>query len=313
MRIGIDIGGMTVKIGLVEDYQIKARKVIATDSGGQTPEGQIGGIARAVRELLQENGIGQEQCELMGIACPGSVDVRRGIVTYANNIAWEDVDIVKFLAEDFDIPIRIANDADAAALGEILCGAAAGKSSAILMTLGTGVGGGVIMDKKIFSGFLEGGCELGHMVIETSGRPCTCGRKGCLEMYASASALMQDARKLAAAWPESLLNVLSGNDPSKINGKIIFDAQKRGDPAACQAVDAYEEYLSIGIANLINIFRPEIFILGGGVSAQKAYLTDELQSRVGRMCYGGTHGGIASIVTSSLGNDAGIIGAAYLQ
>ena len=132
-------------------------------------------------------------------------------------------------------------------------------------------------------------------------------------MYASASALMQDARKLAAACPESLLNVLSGNDPSKINGKIIFDAQKRGDPAACQAVDAYEEYLSIGIANLINIFRPEIFILGGGVSAQKAYLTDELQSRVGRMCYGGTHGGIASIVTSSLGNDAGIIGAAYLQ
>lgn len=128
MRIGIDIGGMTVKIGLVEDYQIKARKVIATDSGGQTPEGQIGGIARAVRELLQENGIGQEQCELMGIACPGSVNVRRGIVTYANNIAWEDVDIVKFLAEDFDIPIRIANDADAAALGEILCGAAAGKA-----------------------------------------------------------------------------------------------------------------------------------------------------------------------------------------
>lgn len=312
MRVGIDIGGMTVKIGLVENQQLVSKKVIETDSSKQTAYELIEKIAAAVSALLQENGVRQEQCEKMGIACPGTVDASGGIVTYSNNIGWENVPILEQLRGQLKMPMALANDADAAALGEVVCGAAKGKNSAVLLTLGTGVGGGVVMDRKIFSGFLKGGCELGHMAIERNGRLCTCGRKGCLEMYASATALMKRARELAAQNPQSLLCELSGNKLPDIDGRIIFEARKRGDAAADKVVEEYMEDLSAGIANIVNIFRPEVVILGGGVSAQKEYLTDELQKRVGGLCFGGEHGEIPPIVTSVLGNDAGIIGAAYL-
>ena len=315
MRIGIDIGGMTVKIGLVEEEndRITDKKVIPTDSANQSAEELIGKIASAIQELLRENNIAMTDCKAIGIACPGTVDRRLGTVLYSNNLGWEEIALVDMLEQEIPLPMAIANDADAAALGEVICGAAKGKNSAVLLTLGTGVGGGVIMDKKIFSGYLRGGCELGHTVIERRGRLCTCGRRGCLEMYASATALMEQARAAALADQDSMLNMLCGQDLMKLNGKMIFDAHKQGDRTALQVVDEYEENLSIGIANLINVFRPEVVILGGGVSAQKEYLTDELQRRVSALCFGGSHGEIPPIVTSILGNDAGIIGAAYLN
>lgn len=314
MRIGIDIGGMSIKLGLVnEAYKIVARKVIDTCRESQTAEEIIARMAESVLELLDENGLTQEECDGLGIACPGTSDPAAGVVVYSNNIAWENVPLLAMLRKVLHIPMGLANDADAAALGEVLDGAARGKNSAVLLTLGTGVGGGVVIDRRIFAGPLRGGCELGHMVIARGGRPCTCGRRGCLETYASATALMKDAREKAAECADSLMNELSGNDLEEINGRVIFDAQKQGDPAAAEVVENYEENLSIGIANLINIFRPEIFILGGGVSAQKEYLTDALQSKVNDMCFGGALGEVPRIVTSDLGNDAGIIGAAYLQ
>lgn len=312
MRIGVDIGGMSVKIGLVEGQGIVSREVIKTDSDGQTPCELIEKIADAVEMLLHKNKLTAGECDGFGIACPGTVDAESGTVTYSNNIGWENVPILGLLRQRFNILMALANDADAAALGEVICGAAKGKNSAVLLTLGTGVGGGVILNKKIFSGSLRGGCELGHMVIERNGKQCTCGRKGCLEMYASATALMRQARELAEKNPSTLLHKMSGGILSDIDGKIIFEASKKGDASANEAVDGYLEDLSIGIANIINIFRPEIVILGGGVSAQKKYLTDQLQKRVDKMCFGGGHGEIPSIVTSVLGNDAGIIGAAYL-
>lgn len=314
MRIGVDIGGMTVKIGLVEetDYRIIDKKVIPTDSEKQSASALIRKIAEAVKTILQENGISVKECKALGIACPGTVDSRNGAVLYSNNLGWEDLALCDILRQELDLPMAVANDADAAALGEVICGAAKGRNNAVLLTLGTGVGGGVIMDKRIFSGYLQGGCELGHMVIERQGRLCTCGRRGCLEVYASASALMEQARNAAAADQDSVLNALCGHDYAALNGKMVFDAQKQGDKAAMQVVDEYEESLSIGIANIVNIFRPEVVILGGGVSAQKEYLTDELQKRVSMLCFGREHGEIPPIVTSALGNDAGIIGAAYL-
>lgn len=312
LRIGIDMGGMSVKTGLVEGQRIVSRKVIETDSGRQLPYELIDRIADSAETLLDENGIMPEECKGIGIACPGTVDAANGTVAYSNNIGWENVAILDRLQKRINIPTALANDADAAALGEVICGAAKGKNSAVLLTLGTGVGGGVIMNKRIFSGFLKGGCELGHMAIERDGRLCTCGRRGCLEMYASASALMNHARELAADTPQSLLVELCGGKVENIDGKIIFEAAKRGDAAANRAVSEYLKNLSIGIANIVNIFRPEIIILGGGISAQKEYLTDGLQKRVTQMCFGGAHGEIPPIVTSVLGNDAGIIGAAYL-
>ncbi len=313
MRIGIDIGGMTIKIGLVDDaYKIVARKVIPTNADTEDAKKTVRRMAEALKELLKEYGIKDKDCASLGIACPGTVDGTSGTVVYSNNIHWEDVPIVAWLREHISLPVYLANDADAAALAETLAGAAKGRKNAVLVTLGTGVGGGVIIDGHIFTGPLRGGCELGHMVIERNGRPCTCGRCGCFETYASASALMQDAKRAAEEHPESLMNELVDGDRASIDGRIIFDAEKKGDPTAKEVVLQYEKDLSVGLANIINIFRPEAVILGGGVSAQKEYLTKPLSEMVKKECFGGSLGEIAPIVTSQLENDAGIIGAAYL-
>lgn len=313
MRVGIDIGGMTIKIGLVNDtYEIVDKKVIPTESDVKTAGQVAQAMAEAVKVLLQENGLCETDCEGLGIACPGTSDSQEGVVVYSNNIVWENVPLIGLMQKELNIPMALANDADAAALGEVLAGAASGKENALLLTLGTGVGGGVIINKKIFAGPLRGGCELGHTVIHMGGRPCTCGRKGCLETYASATALMQGAREKAAEYPQSLLNRLCEAQGGKMDGRIIFEAHRQGDQAAIQVVDEYENALCEGIANFINIFRPEVVILGGGVSAQKEYLTDALQDKVNKMCFGGSLGEVPQITTSVLGNDAGIIGAAYL-
>lgn len=313
MRVGIDIGGMTIKIGLVNDtYEIVDKKVIPTESDVKTAGQVAQAMAEAVKALLQENGLCETDCEGLGIACPGTSDPQEGVVVYSNNIVWENVPLIGLMQKELNIPMALANDADAAALGEVLAGAASGKENALLLTLGTGVGGGVIINKKIFAGPLRGGCELGHTVIHMGGRPCTCGRKGCLETYASATALMQGAREKAAEYPQSLLNRLCEAQGGKMDGRIIFEAHRQGDQAAIQVVDEYENALCEGIANFINIFRPEVVILGGGVSAQKEYLTDALQDKVNKMCFGGSLGEVPQITTSVLGNDAGIIGAAYL-
>lgn len=314
MRVGVDIGGMSIKIGLLDDNKkIVAKKVISTQSDILPAEGVVANIAEAIITLLEENNLAVEQCESIGVACPGTVDGRTGVVLYSNNIRWENVPMLDILRTKLPVPMFLANDADAAALAEVIAGAAKDKENAVLLTLGTGVGSGVIMNGKIFIGPNRGGCELGHMVIRHGGKPCTCGRKGCFETYASATALMELARETAAVHPESLMNTMADGDVKKIDGRIVFDAEKAGDKAAKLVVEQYEEDLSVGIANIINIFRPEVVILGGGVSAQEKYLTDALQEKVNGMCYGGSICEAAQIVTSELKNDAGIIGAAYLS
>ena len=313
MRIGIDLGGMSAKLGLVnEKNEIVGKLVIPTRLDVPARE-MIHDMAEAVKKLAGEHGLQTEELEGIGIGSPGTVDQKTGSILYSNNFSWEDVPILSILKEYLGpIPMDIANDADAAALGEVCAGAAKGAKNAILLTLGTGVGGGVGLDGKIFRGGVTGGCELGHMAIVENGQLCTCGRRGCLEAYASASALLRMARKAAAEHPESVMNEMCGGDLEKMNGKIPFDAAAAGDAAGYQVVEEYENHLAFGIANLINIFRPEMVILGGGVAAQKENLTVPLQKKTECMCFGGRHGQIAPIVTSCLGNDAGIIGAANL-
>lgn len=313
MRIGIDIGGMSIKLGIVnEKNQITAKKVIPTESKSKTQEQQAEAIAMAVCDLVEEADVELSECECVGIACPGTVDAESGVVLYSNNLGWENLPLVYIMEQYILVPMAIANDADAAALGEVICGAAKGKDNAVLLTLGTGVGGGVILDGKIFTGTLRGGCELGHMVIQQGGRLCTCGRKGCLEQYASATALMNAAREVALQNKGTLLWNLCDYNLSKLRGEHIFEAARMKDAAAQAVLEKYEDNLSTGIANLINIFRPEVVILGGGVSAQGENLTKVLQEKVNAMCFGGKYGEIPPIVTSVLGNDAGIIGASYL-
>lgn len=313
MRIGMDMGGMSIKIGLVnEKNEITAKAAIPTRLDVPAKE-LIQDMADAICKLLEENGNTLGDCAGIGIGSPGTVDPENGVILYSNNFGWENVPIVGLLKEMLgNIPIALANDADAAALGEVCAGAAAGARNAVLLTLGTGVGGGVILNKEIFHGALTGGCELGHMVIAQGGEPCTCGRKGCLEAYASATALLRMTKEKAVSHPESLLHEMCDGDLAKLNGRMPFDAAAQGDIAAKEVIDAYEDYLACGIANVINIFRPEKLILGGGVAQQRENLTKPLQEKVKQLCFGGAYGEVAEIVVSALGNDAGIIGAANL-
>ncbi len=314
MRVGVDIGGMSIKIGLVtEECGIIAKKVIPTEAETKNPKQIAEAMARAIQDLFKEQGEPWQSCNLVGIACPGTVDAEKGVVVYSNNIQWKDVPLLKWMREYLDKPMALANDADAAALGEVLAGAAAGKEDAILITLGTGVGGGVVLNKKIFAGPLRGGCELGHTVIQVGGRLCTCGRRGCLEAYASATALMKTAKEKAEGNPRSVLYQLYEANDRQMNGRLVYEARKSGDKTADSVLEEYENYLSEGIANFVNIFRPQVIILGGGVSQQKDNLTKPLQEKVEKMCFGGESGEIPQIVTSCLGNDAGIIGAAFIE
>lgn len=312
MKIGIDMGGMSIKFGLVNSkQQIVAKTTIPTilDIPYQK---LVENMADAVHQLLAGQNLTLADCDGIGIGSPGTIDDVNGVVLYSNNFRWENIPVVEELKKHLDTAIKIANDADAAALGEVYAGAAKGEENAVLLTLGTGVGGGVIIGKEIFHGPLAGGCELGHMVIAYGGLQCTCGRRGCLEAYASATALLRMAREKAAEDPKSVMNEMCDGKLENMNGKIPFDAAERGDEAGLAVVEEYEEYLACGIANVINIFRPAKVILGGGVAAQRENLTRPLQEKVNALCFGGEHGEIAKIVTSQLGNDAGIIGAANL-
>ncbi len=312
MKAGIDIGGMSIKIGLVnEENKIIARSTMKTRQDIPYQE-LFQNMADAVQELLKQQNLALSDCDGIGIGIPGTIDDESGVVLYSNNIRWENIPIVEELKKYLDTTIHIANDADVAALGEVCAGAAKGAKSAVLFTLGTGVGGGVIQDKKIFHGPLTGGCELGHMVVKFDGEMCTCGRRGCLEAYASATALLGIAKKYATEYPESVMNEMCKGDLSNMNGKIPFDAATAQDEAGKKVVEEYERNLACGIANVINIFRPEKIILGGGVAAQRENLTVPLQQMVEELCFGREHGQVARIVVSELGNDAGIIGAANL-
>lgn len=316
MRIGIDIGGTTIKLGIVEEgKRITARKVIDTEADRLPAEQVLVNTAEAAKALLAENGFAETDCEFVGIACPGTCDSKEGKVPYSNNLNWKDVPLTRIMTEHLQIPCALANDADAAALGEVIAGAARGKSNAVMLTIGTGVGGGVIIDGKIFTGALLGGCELGHMLLKRGGRLCTCGRRGCLEAYASASGLIRTAKKKLKEDPISLmaLRKMYDGDAGKLNAKIIYDACKQGNRAAEKTVAHFNDCLSEGIANVVNVFRPEVVIIGGGVSAQGEYLTDALKKRVGKLCFGGECGQLPDIVCAELGNDAGIIGAANLR
>lgn len=296
VRIGIDIGGTDTKIGLIDVHQhIIAKQTIKTNAGRPAEE-VIEEIGEAVLALLEQQRIPMDQCVGAGIGVPGTVDKKRGVVRYSNNIRWEEVDIVRKMGDFLPIPIYIANDADCAALGETIAGAGRDYQDVVMLTLGTGVGGGIILDGSIYEGKGIGGSELGHMVIVENGEPCTCGRKGCLEAYASATALIREARRAVG---------------KELTPEEIFSMAKR-DKVMKEIVDSYVRRLGIGIVNIVNIFRPQLVLLGGGISAQGEVLTEPLAESMVQGCFGKEKSEIPEIRIASLGNEAGMIGAAGL-
>ena len=227
------------------------------------------------------------------------------------NIKIDNFNVREYAKGKLDYEIKMANDADSAALGEVAAGSAKGCSDAIVVTLGTGVGGGIIIGGKIFSGFYPGGAEVGHHTIEVNGRQCSCGNKGCFEAYSSASALILAAKNKAQENQDSLLYKLVEGDMEKMTAKVPFDADQAGDKAGHEVIEEYLDYLAVGVANLINIFKPEAILLGGGVCKQGENLTVPLKERIAKLAYAGDLR--TEIKIASLGNNAGLIGAAMLN
>lgn len=309
--IGIDLGGTNIAIGLVsEDGKIVIHKSIPTLS-----ERGIDAICQDMIQLckaiMKEKGLKKEDIHSIGVGTPGYIDSENGIIIYTNNIDIKNFEVGRIMKENLDIPVYVGNDADCAALGEVTSGVAKGCNNAIILTLGTGVGGGLIINRRIFNGSFPGGGELGHQVIIQGGRRCTCGRDGCLEAYASATGLIASAKEAALSNPSSMLNKLVDGHMSQMNAKIPFDAAQQGDAVAQKVIDEYIGYLATGITNLINVFKPEMVVLGGGIAKQEEKLIKPLVEAVKKEVYAGDLQ--TKIDVALLGNDAGIIGAAMLN
>ncbi len=311
LRIGIDIGGTGSKIGIVdEEYRILDQSYVEVDPK-DTPEEMLHKVTDAVKALLAKNEISCKDCVGIGIGCPGTVIPSKGLVTYSNNLKWENVEVTKWIQKELPLPVRMENDANAAALGEVKAGKAKGYENAVLITIGTGIGGGIIYKGKILAGNSFGGGELGHIVLHAGGELCTCGRHGCAEAYASATALIREGVRAAKKNPESGLGKLYAQK-GKLTAKDIFD-QAQGKGADAKAI--LENWITdMGelVVDVFNLLDPDIILLGGGVSRQGKALTDPLNAYLKEHSFGKNAQDRNLIEIAALGNDAGIIGAASL-
>ena len=308
-QIGVDIGGTNIKIGLVnEDLRIVAR--VSVPFPHTDGEGVAKKIAEEIHKLLDAQGCTESQLNWVGVVVPGSIDPTGSIVLNAHNLNFHDVPFKAQLQAQFaDTPVYLANDADGAALAELGGGAFTGTQTAVLMTLGTGVGGGVILGGKMFSGGRRQGVELGHMPLVAGGEHCTCGVDGCIEAYCSATALAREGVRAMQANPDSELAKRSGGDPSVIDAKFVIDLAKEGDALAKSVFDAYVDRLGSACISLIHLLDPEVIAIGGGVCGAGEFLFAPLRENVAKKCFFSTFG---KIVPAVMGNDAGMIGAAML-
>lgn len=311
-KLGIDLGGTNIVAGVVdENYKIIATAKRKTNCPRPADE-IVDDMAAVALEAISKAGLKKEDIDAAGVGSPGAIDPVNGIVCYANNLKFDDVHLAEMLTERTGIDFYLENDANAAAYGEYIAGAGKGTNNFIMITLGTGVGGGVIINGKIYSGSNYAGAELGHTVVSMDGEMCSCGRQGCWEAYASATALIRQTKQAMIKYPDSIMWQLCENDINAVSGRTAFDAMRKGDAAGKQVVDKYIAYISVGIANNINIFQPEIICIGGGISKEGDNLIVPLKAYVEGDNYARSIKKKAQIKTADLGNDAGIIGAAYL-
>ena len=305
--IGIDLGGTNIVAGVVnENYEIIAKSSVKTNL--PRPEQEIAAdIIKVSKQAVADAGLSMDQIEWVGMGTPGIANSETGIIEYSNNLGFVNTPMVKYLEEGLQKPAFIENDANAAAYGEYVAGAAKGAKNAVCITLGTGVGGGIIVDGKIYCGSNFGGAEIGHTVISVDGPQCTCGRKGCFEVYSSATGLIRMTKEAIAENPDSSMAA-----EEKISGRTAFNHMRKGDKTAKEVVDKYIKYLAAGITNTINIFQPDVLCIGGGVCNEGDPLLVPMKEIVARENYTRNSPKNAEIVIAKLGNDAGIIGAAFL-
>lgn len=315
-RIGIDLGGTNIAAGIVNDaFEIICKDSIPTNAQ-RSSEAIADDMAALCHRVCAKAGVDPSEISSVGIAAPGIANHDDGVIEYSCNLPFRKFPICDYIKARFPAPlVFVENDANAAAWGEVVAGAAKGTSDSVMITLGTGVGGGIILGGKVISGFNYAGAELGHMVIQVDGRPCGCGRKGCWEAYSSATALIRmTEEKLAECEAEGRETSMSADvrRRGKVSGRTAFDGMRAGDAAATEVVNTYLHYLAQGLSNIINIFQPEVLTIGGGISGEGQSLVEALLPEIRKEVYG--QGIVASpdIRIASLKNDAGIIGGAVL-
>lgn len=308
--IGIDVGGTFVKAGIVdENGNIVADGKIASecDKGGNK---LAENAATLVMRLLEKSGISKDQIVGAGMGFPGFIDSKNGIVVYSNNVRLSDFPVVEIMQAKLGLKVKVANDANVAALGEKMFGAGKEYNDMVMITLGTGVGAGIIIDGKLFDGNRSAGAEIGHMLLVHGGEQCTCGRKGCFEAYSSATALIRDTKRAMQNHKDSLMWEIGSID--NVTGKTPFDYAKK-DKYAAEVVNNYIEMLGSALTDIANIFRPEAIIIGGGVCAQGDNLIVPLKQKIQSELFGADFGSPEVVLRiAELGNKAGLLGAAAL-
>ena len=310
--VGIDLGGTNIKAGVVtSEGELLTKKSVKTNVSRPMEE-IVSDMGRLATEVIAEAGLTKTDIAAIGIGSPGTPDNKTGYLVYATNLPFNMAPMRKIIHRIIDLPVYIDNDANCAAMAESVGGAAKGAADSVTITLGTGIGCGVIVNNRIYSGFNQAGSEFGHTTIVAGGVLCSCGRKGCFEVYGSASALIRMTKEAAEANPGSKLNELIAQRDGKINAKIAFDGMRLGDEAAAQVVEQYIEYLSDGLANVINAYMPEILVIGGGVCNEGDPLLIPLREKTMKKPFFGPGVRKTEIRLAEMGNDAGIVGAAMM-
>lgn len=310
--LGIDLGGTNIAAGVVDKSY---RLVVKTSRKTHVPcsdEEICEQLARAATETLEKAGITLDDIPYIGIGSPGTINRDSGIIEYANNLHFKNLPLQKLMEDRLHKKTVLENDANAAAFGEYKAGALRGAASALAITIGTGIGSGIIIDGKIVSGTNFAGGELGHTVIRAGGRLCTCGRLGCWEAYSAATGLIQSTREAMEKDRSSALWSVANGSLDNVDGRTAFQAMRQGDAAGKAVVDAYISDLACGITNCINIFQPDILCIGGGVSNEGDPLMVPLKALVAKEVYSKYSSKQTLICRAQLGNDAGILGAALL-
>lgn len=312
-RIGVDLGGTNIAVGVVnEELKIIGRGKVKTKAPRPAEE-IFDDIALAVELAVKDAGISMDEVSTVGVGTPGSVNKDNGYIEFSNNLEFNQVPAKEMLEARIGKPVYLENDANCAALGEAIAGVGKGVGNFVAVTLGTGVGSGIIVNGKIVSGVNFAGGEMGHTVIMVNGKQCNCGRKGCWEQYASATALIAQTKEAMLENKDSKMWQLCNGSVDNASGRTAFDAMRLGDEAAQKVVDNYIYYVSVGISNIINTFQPEFVCVGGGVSHEGETLLAPLRKHVEDERYSIYASKQTKVVAAELGNDAGIFGAALLD
>lgn len=312
MFLGVDLGGTNIAVGITDDTgRLLARHACPTGVGRSAGE-ILSDLKNACITVCQKLGIACKDIRSIGVGVPGTIDKKRLTLVFGTNLFLENICFSDVFRPEFACPVFLENDANCAALGEYYGGAGEGISDLVMITLGTGVGGGIIINGEIYSGFNDIAGEIGHMVIQVGGYPCNCGRRGCFEAYASTNAFIRMAEETMAHNPESILHVKAATSGGKLDGLAIFAAIDAGDETARVVFNQYLRYLACGINNVISILQPEKLVIGGGIAGQGDRLLIPLRALVERDLIKASCPQ-TQVLLAKAGNDAGIIGAAMLR